>query len=904
MRTVLLFTLLSFAQWAMSQEGDFFLTNYAPLLPNVEHLYFDIEFSDKEELVIANKAGVIKFDGLDWDFYPTPSSVLSIDISESGEIYVGCTGNYGMIGIVEGDYTFKSLTTDTVVNIISQTLIFNDEVYFLQDDRLIVYNPETTATRDYATVSDSSFFEFLFEWDDELYIQSTYSLLKVEDALVPAEPILPEEGNVVICSKNLETNEYVLHFSNGETYTYDGDFKKKTLQDDIYVTDIAWTSPTSFGISTYASGILIFDTELNKVIGNINGGKGLPDNEIFAISSDRDKGLWVANSFGFTRIAPEIPIRSFNYYPGLEGNLLSAEHLEDTWYVATSTGIYYFDQENKYKNTVYYVPKRTTTTTSKPKTPTFTAETSDKKLKPVFNVKNVFAKKKKAVFNVKDPKTSTDSKKKKIFNINLQEGLLSKISKKEKVEYVRRVRRDLVSTQYLYRSMDGLNDKCKQLIPFGDRYIASTPSGIVEIKDNVANEIYDEPVRYLYRLDEANQLVLSTIEGTVKVLELDGDLWLEVYEIETPGDLILSMYRDTDKNLWLAGATNLFQVIIDNDSAFITKSYALENQFFDDIKITEISGQINLVNNQGYFYLDLDREQLVRDENLQQKIGTAKKHLIQSDGLIWVYNGTNWYRIEEDKTVQIFNYLKLFPEMSFIDQVGEDLWLIDNNQFLYKYFPGENDSIKSGTMFYKEVRARSGLVPSTANDLKFDYQNNSIHFEMARPDYLGLLNVEYQHILEGQSEEWSNWTKNNHIDFTYLPAGNYTLRVRSRDTFGREQESEPIKLTITPPYWQTTWFNAMEVLFFTVLVFGSAILNRRTHSVKYSFLTGLLTIVTVVMIIEFLQNVAGSYFGEMGTPVIAFGIDVLVALFVFPIEQLLKKYVQGKPKTVPVSSEV
>ena len=43
------------------------------------------------------------------------------------------------------------------------------------------------------------------------------------------------------------------------------------------------------------------------------------------------------------------------------------------------------------------------------------------------------------------------------------------------------------------------------------------------------------------------------------------------------------------------------------------------------------------------------------------------------------------------------------------------------------------------------------------------------------------------------------------------------------------------------------------------------------------------------MVIEFLQTVAGSYLGIQSTPVVDFGIDVSIALCVFPLEQLLKK---------------
>jgi chromate transport protein ChrA len=130
-----------------------------------------------------------------------------------------------------------------------------------------------------------------------------------------------------------------------------------------------------------------------------------------------------------------------------------------------------------------------------------------------------------------------------------------------------------------------------------------------------------------------------------------------------------------------------------------------------------------------------------------------------------------------------------------------------------------------------------------------------------------------------------------------LAAGSYSLLVRSRDTFGRLQESTAFQFKIVPPYWQTAWFKGVEVLFFVLLVFGSGRINQKSHE-KYRLLTSILTIVTVVMMIELLQNMAGSYFDSGDSLALAFGIDVAVALLVFPIEQVLKKLVSGKLKVI------
>ena len=141
-------------------------------------------------------------------------------------------------------------------------------------------------------------------------------------------------------------------------------------------------------------------------------------------------------------------------------------------------------------------------------------------------------------------------------------------------------------------------------------------------------------------------------------------------------------------------------------------------------------------------------------------------------------------------------------------------------------------------------------------------------------------------------DEWSDWIKANFLNFNYLQPGTYTLLIRSRDTFGRIQEIDPMEFTIKPPYWRTPWFYAVEFVVFLGLVLLSIRLNKR--NVKYRFITAGLSILTLIMIIEFIQAAAQGYLGIQSTPIVDFAINVAIALLVFPLEQLLRKYMIGE----------
>ncbi len=881
MKAIIAFLGLLCSFTVLSQDGDYFLTSYAPGLPNIEHVYFDLDFTSRGELVVANKSGVLRFDGDEWDFFSTPSSVLSVAIGSDDNIFVGCAGEYGQIVPAAEGLKFQSLRKDTTDQIVYQVLSYGQKIYFLEDNQLTIYYEET-GDQLVLTVPDTIILNQVFEFDSTVYVQSRGSIWKIDNAdLVRTKPFLPGGEDVEICRSNNYGYEYGILTTAGTVYTYDGRYRRKRVSDDLLVSDLVWTSPGKFGISTYANGILFFDKTEEDLIGEITGGKGLPDNEIFAITSDDRGGLWVANSFGFSRVAPEIPIRSFNYFPGIEGNLTSI--IEDGEYrlVTTSTGIYYFDTEKKYRNRVYYVPK------SAPVKPKQITRPQESRKRKGLNLKGLLPAKQ------KDQQDRSNGLLSGIFQGN-EDGVFSKIFKGSGQEFERKVRQELVSTRYLYKPIEGIHEKVNQLIRFsGKEYMAATSSGVIEIIDKEAHEIYTGPNRYIFHPENTDFLVISTFDRGLVTLESEDELWVETHQLQISGDVVIKIYQDRHNRYWGAGAHNLFEFTLTDSSMQIENRYPIENQFFDDIEITELSNKLYLVNTLGYFYLDEEAGVVKRDHELE-KYGIPQKHLQQSDHKIWVNNGENWFRIEEEGTTD-YTYLKLFPEMSFIEEVDGHLWIIDDHRNLFRYVPSESDSIPSSEMYYKTIWSSEGLVTEDVNNLELEYNTNTVQVDLARPDYLGLLNIEYQYMLEGRSKSWSEWTSSSRLEFPFLPSGEYRLLVRSRDTFGRIQESEPISIKVNPPYWETGWFGALEVIFFSSLVFGSARLNRKTRS-KYSILTSLLTVLTVVLIIEFLQNAAGSFVGNVGTPVLAFGIDVLVALFVFPIEQLLKRIVQGKPK--------
>ena len=900
MKNILITYLLVMSSSLFGQDGDYLLTHYNPRITGVDNANFAIAVDNNGLISLANRSGLIQFDGSHWDHIPAPVALLSLNIGEDGTVFAGGVNDFGFFDHFDKEFRYISLSKEEEFDeLFFQTLVDDQDVYFLGENSLVRYN---IAEGNSAVIDspEGEYFLSMFLLKGEVYTQSESSILQLSDSsLAETSFKLPDFSEVQFMRKHPSQDEYLFGSTLNQLYLLKGDqFNKLKVSDDLmalgyYAYDGAWISDSLFAVSTLEAGCLVLDVNSDKLEKEINYGNGLPDNEVLAIVGDNENGLWIAHEYGLTRVVPDVPILSFSNYPGMNGNLLSVKKFDDRTYVSTSGGVYFFDKENTYRNNVYYTKEsinpRKKKVQPKPQAAPKVEEQPKKKL-----LGRLFKKKESADKQTDQPK---EKKKKGLFG-----RLITKVSDFSKevkilkgkpdknIRYVRRVKRELISTRYLYKKVDGLDSKTKQLLTYKDKLLAISNSGMYEVNDSTASLIIDEPIQYAYATKD--HLVVATYDHQLRVYELLDDLWIETHNYEVTGEIVVNIFSDQKERLWVITTNSMYQIDPNGLDQQDLPYAEIPNQFIDQVRATIIEDKIYLINSSGYFYYDEESRSVKADSMLLDQLGLPLYHLQQSDGVVWVFDGQAWIRLGEDKKTENFRLLGLFPDMSFIDEINGELWIIDNTEEIYRFDPNKNQDIAmSNRMFIRSVRNTQGEV-GKKGDIDFSFDNNSITFELSRPDYLGISQVEYKYYLEGIMEEWSSWVTSNSVDFNYLPPGDYTLQARSKDVFGLEQVSNPFSFTIEPPYWQTPWFYALQIIFFAALVVGSARLNRATKR-NYGFLTAALTLLTIVLIIEFLQTIAGSSLGIESTPVVDFAIDATIALLIFPIELVLKKVIKS-----------
>ncbi len=108
-------------------------------------------------------------------------------------------------------------------------------------------------------------------------------------------------------------------------------------------------------------------------------------------------------------------------------------------------------------------------------------------------------------------------------------------------------------------------------------------------------------------------------------------------------------------------------------------------------------------------------------------------------------------------------------------------------------------------------------------EIQLEHDQNFLSFEFAALSFAAPENNRYSYRLEGLETDWNEVDSTRRfINYSSLPPGNYTLRVRgSNDDRVWSNREVTLHLTINPPWWETWWFRGLAV----IVIFGGFYLS-------------------------------------------------------------------------------
>jgi DNA-binding CsgD family transcriptional regulator len=302
-------------------------------------------------LYVANKTGILEFNGNDWTQYRlnNRSELRSLYYSaNSGRIYVGGANE---IGYLSPDKSGKLRYTCIVSDMNSDDALFgniwqihevDNVVYFCADASVIrLYNDKITYIPSPDKIDCSEVFQnavyigtvsgiYVLAGESFLYLPKCYVLKnkKIRNMCLWKDELL--------VATSLDGLFVMKKDSVVPVKTKADSFIRKNELFSMAVSD------SKIAVGTILDGLVLLDFN-GEILDFVNNEKGLQNNTILSLYFDNENNLWMGLDNGLSKINLNSPLRNLYLPPDFYGAGYTAAFFNDKLYLGTNQGLYFVE---------------------------------------------------------------------------------------------------------------------------------------------------------------------------------------------------------------------------------------------------------------------------------------------------------------------------------------------------------------------------------------------------------------------------------------------------------------------------------------------------------------------------------------------------------------------------------
>ncbi len=781
----LLLTVFCLLSYAQNPIGIPQITTYESVDYKGGSQNWDIDQDKNGILYFANNEGLLTFDGRHWKLYPLPHNTIvrSVKIAEDGKIYVGAQDEIGyFFPDKSGVLKFHSLQDqipekDRHFSDIWNIAITSDGVFYRTTDR--IFHFKTDGVKVY---KPSHLWEYMGENDGKLYAHDSGKGLLVFnngnwDVLAPQSHFLQD---IITSVLDYSKDTLLVSTLKNGLYLMGSNFflKKQTRYDEVFKRDRIYNlikvNPHWYAIATYSGGCYIIDKSGN-IIQQFSSKEGLYKDNVRRIFLDRNKNLWLGLNEGINLIAFDNAVKYI--YPDRDKQISSYATLihDKTLYIGTTNGVFSNDL------------------------------------------------------------SGTGS--------------------------------DLSYAKQNFKVVSNSSGQIWSLRELNGQVLAGTEDGALKVEKNNGKLIYNGIGTWLFEpFAPISGFSTDIIAGTYRGLQL---LSFNNSNFSNEGSIngieeALRFVVFKDNAIWASHPyRGIYRFKLSTDKKRIVKTeiFTEKNGLPSSLGnyITKIKNRIFVASLNGIFEFDANTQKFKKSEWLNSIMKNKVYHYLKEDkfGNIWFISnkkvGVVDFRSKNKSGYTIVD----FPELNSQVVAGfENIYPYDNeNVFIgatkglihinYKQYTQNIKPIrvtlssvqvsgksKIDSAIYGGYFVSKGEIEQKQNvdsSIELDKELNSLHFEYSSTLYEQQNNIEFSFQLIGFDKAWSEWSSKSEKDYTNLPHGEYTFKVKARNNLGNESEPVLFSFTITPAWYETVWI----FIFYFLCLCGIIYLIIRRQKQKY-----------------------------------------------------------------------
>ncbi|MCK5372414.1 MAG: response regulator, partial [Cyclobacteriaceae bacterium] len=380
----------------------------------------------------------------------------------------------------------------------------------------------------------------------------------------------------------------------------------------------------------------------------------------------------------------------------------------------------------------------------------------------------------------------------------------------------------------------------------GEIWVTSS-SGIYTI-DHTSVKLIKDFSSYTLALSSNKQRIWIGLDEGLGIFEKKDNNWIWQGKVNGINHEVRSIAEESDSVLW-GSYHQISRLVFDNQQSKIIQIQTIskENDFTENFYITEsfkFRDKTLFGTKIGVFTFDLASNKFVSNSTFGDRF-TDLKHEARAlaedaDHNVWLSsNRTIGKLIFENEQVQSWDTL------AFARLKSTDVWRIvpANNGIVYfcttdglfRYDPHvikkyDNDYYtlinkveinRDSVISYLEIDntdIEESPIPFVFNDVRFNYAATSYNSDEK---------ILFSYVLDGFDEKWSSWITESIKEYTNLPHGDYTFRVKAKNLYGVESKIAKYRFSISPPWYRTYWAYLILFLLFVAFIFVLGRIQRK-----------------------------------------------------------------------------
>lgn len=771
---------------AQNRNGMPMVDNYHPVVYKGYSQNWSLCSNSMGLMFFANGDGILEYDGREWSkiLLPNNSTPSALYCDKNDFVWVGAQSELGVLipDPVQG-YRYQSLNKlipadQREFGFILQILESGDGIYFRANSQLFRYHKGKMFA---SSIPRQSFMftynkiPFFFNRDEGFSIVSGNRFLAVHSLFNPSMIIraaLPYSKDTLLLVDPLnglffgEINAKDPLNASIKVSPIFTPLNKFLVDNEAY--DALALQNGNFALSTTRDGTIVCDRDFNLLF-TLNKNSGVMNETHNALYEDQQNNLWIALDHGLSKVDLSSPLTYYNNTSGINGSVLDIQRFASRLFVATWQGVFY-ENINRYSSD----------------------DVPFKMIEDIRTISWMFEE----------------------ISLGGQKYLLTATSDAiYLIDSFLHVR-TLKEGNYTFILFDHDNNRIFAGSPSSAELIqlngfhAEKPILIPQIEGRITSMV----------LSQDNNLVIGTALNGVYIVHTtdignNNELGFELFHLMPGTDLprsdFYNVYR-CDNSVLVISKTGIYKIMSEENRYFV--------EFFDPsfAQYFQNSQFINTITHdqKGGFWFQINNKQ------------SGEKSLIyaRKSGNTFVFTSKPY------RTFPNLEFYNIYPEPDSVIWFGSDDGVFryrqkeDNFRERRDNFPTLiqkvrlNDSLIFSGVFSMVVLER--ILNSKQNKVpQVKLSGENIRFDFSASYYSNEDQVRFTYFLEGFDAHWSALSHENYKEYTSLPPGDYTFRVKGVNPYGVIGDEAFFRFMVPAPWYFRWWAWSLYVISAVLLIF-------------------------------------------------------------------------------------